>query len=391
MTRRKPYALFTEPCFRATAALLALSAFAAGSLAQSSPYPITEKQRSTAQRVAQEGGVPLSELRDNAPDSHTVKSGDTLWDISKLFLKSPWRWPELWGMNLEQVKNPHLIYPGQILYLDKRNGRASLRIGKPVGGGNFKTQPSIRSSELRDSIPAVSMSQIEPFLNEAVIFDSDDLSNVPRVVATQDGRVMLSRGELAYVRGDLAGQTNFRVFREPKPLRDPSTQKILGYEGVYLGATELSRKGDGAGASSKQGDIVPDTFTITSVRQEIRVGDRLSPLASRDFSTYAPHAPKEPIMGQIASVYGEAITAGQNQIVSINKGKVDGMEPGHILALWRDGNRIKDTTDAKSATIKLPDERHGTLFVFRVFNQMSYALILSVKDPVNVGDRFTQP
>ncbi len=394
MTRRHCTALFTRPLFRATAMGLALSGLltgATGALAQSSPYPITEKQRSTAQRVAQEGGVLLSELRDNAPDSHTVKSGDTLWDISKLFLKSPWRWPELWGMNLEQVKNPHLIYPGQTLYLDKRNGRASLRLGNPVGGGTDKTQPSIRSSELRDHIAAVSMAQIEPFLNEAVIFDTDALNNAPRVVATQDGRVMLSRGELAYVRGDLAGQTNFRVFRNPKPLRDPSTGLVLGYEGVYLGAAELSRKGDGAGAAAKAGEIVPDTFTITSVRQEIRAGDRLSPVASRDFSNYVPHAPKDAINGQIASVYGEAITAGQNQIVAINKGQIDGMEPGHILALWRDGKRIKDTTDGKSTPLKLPDERHGTLFVFRVFNKMSYALILSVKDPVNVGDRFTQP
>jgi LysM repeat protein len=382
MTRRPPLRLPVAIAATALLSLLSISANAQGN------YPITEKQRSTANRVAQEGGVLLSELRDNAPDSHTVKSGDTLWDISKLFLKSPWRWPELWGMNMEQVKNPHLIYPGQILFLDKRNGRASLRLGNPVGG---KLQPSVRTSGLRDNIPAVSMAQIEPFLNEAVIFDTDSLNTAPRIVAAQDGRVMLSRGELAYVRGDLQGQSNFRVFRDPKPLRDPATQKILGYEAVYLGAAELTRKGDGTGAASQATDIVPDTFTISSVRQEIRAGDRLSPIPSRDFSSYTPHAPQNPIMGQIASVYGEAVTAGQNQIVSLNKGQADGLEPGHILALWRDGARIKDPTDPQKAMVKLPDEHHGTLFVFRVFNRMSYALILTVKDPVNVGDRFTQP
>jgi hypothetical protein len=388
MTSRPHFKLLTLPTLFACtlATTLAGTALAQGN------YPITDKQRSTATRVAQEGGVLLSELRENAPDSHTVKSGDTLWDISKLFLKSPWRWPELWGMNFEEVKNPHLIYPGQILYLDKRNGRASLRVGKPVGNSNpNKLLPGIRSSNLQSNIPAVSMAQIEPFLNEAVIFDTDSLNSAPRIVAAQDGRVMLSKGELAYVRGDLGDQTNFRLFREPKALRDPSTQKILGFEAAYLGAAELTRKGDGTGAASKAQDIVPDTFTITNVRQEIRAGDRLSPVPPRDFATYAPHAPQTPVMGQIASVYGEAVTAGQNQIVSINKGKVDGMEPGHILALWRDGARLKDATDPKKPEIKLPDERHGTLFVFRVFNNMSYALILTVKDPVNVGDRFTQP
>lgn len=374
---------------RASAIVLAIGSFASVALAEPGNYPITPKQRSTAQRVAQEGGVPLSELVDNAPDSHTVKSGDTLWDISKLFLKSPWRWPELWGMNLDQVRNPHLIYPGQVLYLDKRNGRASLRMGGAPDGSRL--QPSVRTGELRDGIPAVSLAQIEPFLNEAVIFEANELATSPRIVAAQDGRVMLTRGDIAYVRGDLQGIRNFRVFREPKPLLDPSTKEVLGYEGVYLGAAELSRKGDSAGASFQSGEIVPDTFSIVSVRQEIQTGDRLSPVPPRDFLTYVPHAPQSAVSGQIVSVYGEAIRAGQNQIVAINRGQRDGMEPGHVLALWRDGVRIIDKTDPKAPTIKLPDERHGTLFVFRVFNRMSYALILTVKDPVNAGDRFTQP
>jgi hypothetical protein len=373
------------------AVLMLLGACCANVSLAAGNYPITQEQRTTAGRVAQEGGVPLSELVDNAPDSHTVKRGDTLWDISKLFLKSPWRWPELWGMNMEQVRNPHLIYPGQILYLDKRNGRATLRLGRPVGGDSSKLQPRIRSSDVRDNIAMVPMGQIEPFLNEAVIFDHNELSSAPRIVATQDGRVMVSRGETAYVRGELGGNSSFRVFREPKPLLDPTTKQLLGYEAVYLGSTDLARKGDGAGASSMPGEVVPDTFTITSVRQEIRAGDRLHPTPPREFSSFGPHAPSNPVQGQIVSVYGEAVTAGQNQIVAINRGKDAGMEAGHILALWRDGQRIVDKTEVKPTQIKLPDERHGLLFVFRVFDRMSYALILSVKDPVNVGDRFTQP
>ena len=371
--------------FRASAITVALGVCLGAATAAEPNFPITEKQRSTAKQVA-ETGVPLSELADNAPDSYTVKSGDTLWDISRMYLKSPWRWPELWGMNIEQIRNPHLIFPGQNLYLVKTGGRASLRVGDGSEGGSGRLSPRVRSSDLnRDGIPAIPLHLIEPFLNEAVIFDQNELASAPRVVGAQEGRVFLSRGDLAYVRGDLGQNRNFRVFREPRPLKDPTTGEVLGYEAVYLGVAEFTRKGD-----SSKGDVVPDTFTLTSVRQEIRTGDRLSPVPSREFLNYVPHPPSKEIAGQIVSVYGDAVTAGQNQIVALNRGSRDGMESGHVLALWRDGERTVDTT-AGNAKIKLPDERHGNLFVFRVFNRMSYALILSVQVPVSAGDRFTQP
>jgi len=371
--------------FRASAITVALGVCLGAATAAEPNFPITEKQRSTAKQVA-ETGVPLSELADNAPDSYTVKSGDTLWDISRMYLKSPWRWPELWGMNIEQIRNPHLIFPGQNLYLVKTGGRASLRVGDGSEGGSGRLSPRVRSSDLnRDGIPAIPLHLIEPFLNEAVIFDQNELASAPRVVGAQEGRVFLSRGDLAYVRGDLGQNRNFRVFREPRPLKDPTTGEVLGYEAVYLGVAEFTRKGD-----SSKGDVVPDTFTLTSVRQEISNGDKLSPVPSREFLNYVPHPPSKEIAGQIVSVYGDAVTAGQNQIVALNRGSRDGMESGHVLALWRDGERTVDTT-AGNAKIKLPDERHGNLFVFRVFNRMSYALILSVQVPVSAGDRFTQP
>jgi len=370
--------------FRASAITVALGVCLGAATAAEPNFPITQKQRSTAKQV-NETGVPLSELADNAPDSYTVKSGDTLWGISGLFLKSPWRWPELWGMNLDQIRNPHLIYPGQNLYLVKTNGRASLRVGDGSEGGSGRLSPRVRSSDLGNGIPSISLNLIEPFLNEAVIFDENELAKAPRIVGAQEGRVFLSRGDLAYVRGDLGQNRNFRVFREPRPLKDPTTGEVLGYEAVYLGVAEFTRKGD-----SSKGDIVPDTFTLSSVRQEVRAGDKLSPVPSREFINYVPHAPGKEISGQIVSVYGEAVTAGQNQIVALNRGSRDGIESGHVLALWRDGERTVDKTDGNTK-IKLPDERHGSLFVFRVFNRMSYALILSVQVPVSTGDRFTQP
>ena len=363
---------------------------AMGATVQAADYPITAQQRGTAQKVAQDG-VPLSELAPNAPDSYTIKTRDTLWDISKLFLKSPWRWPELWGMNLDQIRNPHLIYPGQVLYLDKTGGRARLRMGQAVTG-NDKLSPRVRSSALgADALASVPFGLIEPFLNDAVIFQTDELARAPRIVATQENRVILGRGDTAYVRGDLSNGTDYRIFREPKPLVDPTTKEILGYEAVYVGAAEYAKQGETRVDAAGKSEIVPATFIVTSVRQEAGIGDRLALVPVREYTNYAPHAPQGTLEGQIVSLYGDALTAGQNQIVALNRGAKDGMERGHVLALVRTGERVVDRTDASKPTIKLPDERHGLLFVFRVFDRMSYALILSVKEPVSPGDRFTQP
>ena len=353
---------------------------------------ITPQQRGTAQSVAQ-SGVAMSELAPNAPDAYTVKPRDTLWDISKLFLKSPWRWPELWGMNLDQIRNPHLIYPGQVLYLDKTNGRARLRLGQRVGdAGSVKLSPRVRSTELGDgALPSIPFHLIEPFLNEALIFQGNELENAPRIVGTQEGRVILARGDTAYVRGDLGAARDYRIFREATPLRDPATGNVLGYEARFVGAAEYTRQGGTRIDAAGRSEIVPATFVITSARQEAGVGDRLAVVPAREFTNYAPHAPQAAMSGQIASLYGDALTAGQNQIVALNRGIVDGMERGHVLALLRDGERTVDKTDPSRPGIKLPDERNGVLFVFRVFDRMSYALILSAQAPVRPGDHFSQP
>ena len=388
MTRR----IRSAPLWQLAALALASSALLHGHPASAATYPITEQQRSTAQKAAQ-AGVPLSELVANAPDTYTVKRGDTLWDISKLFLKSPWRWPELWGMNLQQIRNPHLIYPGQMLYLDKSNGRARLRMGQPVGGdGTVKLSPRVRSEMLGDgAIASIPFNLIEPFLNEAIIFQGNELDLAPRIVAAQEGRVLLSRGETAYVRGELGNERAFRIFREAKALKDPATGQILGYEAAYVGAAEYVREGASRTGADGKPEIVPATITITSTRQEANVGDRLSPVPPREFSNYAPHAPAGALNGQIVSIYGDGLSAGQNQIVALNRGATDGVERGHVLALWSAGSKVIDRTDPARASLTLPDERHGLLFVFRVFDRMSYALILSVKDPVKTGDRFSQP
>jgi hypothetical protein len=357
-------------------------------------FPVSAAQRSTAQQVAQ-AGVPLSELAPNAPDSHTVQSGDTLWDISKLFLKSPWRWPELWGMNLDQIRNPHLIYPGQVLLLEKSGDRARLRVAQSGSGApdnTVKLSPRVRSNLLDNgAIGSIPLHLIGPFLTEAVIFNDDELNRAPRIVAAQEGYVAMSQGQLAYVLGDLGKGSGYRLFREPQPLYDFDTKELLGYEARYVGTAEFVRPGKDLVEANGKPVVVPSTVSIKSVRMEVNVGDRLAPLPVRDLDAYAPHHPNVPMAGRVLSIYGDALSAGQNQIVALNRGARDGVERGHVLALWRQGERKATSIDGRNTVLQLPNEPNGLLFVFSVFERASYALILSVNVPVFPGDSFTQP
>lgn len=365
----------------------------ASAMAAEPNFPITQEQRSTAKEVAQ-AGVPLSELAPNAPDTYTVKKGDTLWDISGLYLKRPWRWPELWGMNLEQIRNPHLIYPGQMLFLEKADGRARLRMGRAVGGSAdvVKLSPQVRSAPAGDALSSVNMNLIEPFLNEAVIFEHNALADAPSIVATTEDQVLLARGNLAYaVGGTLGPQTEYRIFREPRPLADPATGEVLGYEAVFLGTADYLRPGETRDLGGGKTEVIPATMMVTSARREIGTGDRLSPVPPREFVNYVPHAPQSQIEGQIVSIYGEGLTAGKGQIVSLNRGAADGMQLGNVLALWRDGRALPKSNAFSGTQITLPNERNGMLFVFRVFDRMSYALIIASSAPVHPADRFTAP
>lgn len=373
----------------------ACAALAAGAALAAEPnFPVTAEQRSTAQQVAS-AGVPLADLAPNAPDSYTVQPRDTLWDISKLYLKSPWRWPELWGMNLEQIRNPHLIYPGQVLVLEKVGDRARLRVAQATGSEPSSTvmmSPRVRSNVLPSgAIGAIPLHLIGPFLNEAVIYGTDELMAAPRVVAGEEERVSMAPGQRAYVVGDVQRSSGFRLFREPKPLVDIDSGEILGYEARYVGTADFVRPGGTVPSADGKPVIVPATVQIQSAKLEVNAGDRLAPLPARDFDPYAPHEPAAPIAGRVLQIYGDGLSAGQNQIVAINRGTRDGLERGHVLALWRQGDRITDRVDGERTVLQLPNERNGLLFVFRTFERASYALILTVNVPVFPGDSFTQP
>lgn len=393
---RPPTAPVSIPLNRRQLLLAAagLPLLASGSAALATQYPVTPQQRSTAQQVAQ-AGVPLSELAPDAPDSYTIKRGDTLWGIASLFLRTPWRWPELWGMNLEQIRNPHLIYPGQLLVLVKTDGTARLVMGRAVTDSldearTGRLRPRVRENALFDTaISAVPMHLIGPFLNEAAVFDTDQLAAAPRIVATQEGRVLLSRGETAFVRGDVSKHRSWQIFRQAKPLVDPDTRQILGYEGRHVGVAEVLELGD---TSNADGEVIrASVMDITQLREEAGVGDRLAPLQPISKEAFVPHAPLIPVDGRIVSIYGDSINVGQNQIVVLNQGERNGLERGHVLGLWRTGATRVDTTSPDRASMRLPDERVGLLFVFRVFERVSYALIVQSQDPVRAGDRFGPP
>jgi len=405
-----------KPIFSAAPALLTLAALLAGQtlaqLAQAQNFPITPQQRATATQVAS-SGVALSELRADAPASYSVKGGDTLWAISGMYLQSPWRWPELWGMNLTDIKNPHLIYPGQTLYLETKDGRARLvtrRSGDGIGGGDglpmVRLSPYTRIEKLAvGALPTLQSHLIEPFLSEPIIVGEQGLSAAPRIVATSDGRVLLTRGDRAYARGtageelldDLSQkQKAYRVFRNATALKDPITGEVLGYEAQYVGKALLARSEGIQESTGRDGktreDIVPATIDIISAKEEMRVGDRLLPEPPRQLQSYVPHAPDQPVDARIVSVYGSAVVnAAQNQVVVINKGEQDGIDSGLVLAIMKDGSRLIDKTDPKLPEVKLPDERNGLLMVFRTFEKLSYALVLSITTGVRVGDHLVNP
>src|SRR5215470_2654285 len=221
-----------------------------------SRYPITTDQRRVADQVA-EAGVPLSALSPNAPDSYTVKRGDTLWDISKIFLTTPWRWPELWGMNKQQVANPHLIYPGQMLVLVKGAGRAQLKFadgsnnampGQP--GDVVRMSPRVRDAgaEAASANTSIPNNLNEPFLSQPLIVEASELQKYPRIVATQEGRFHLGRGDAAYARGVANDKIeNYHVFRPARPLFDPDDvdhKKPIAYEAFYLGNARMAKPGE---------------------------------------------------------------------------------------------------------------------------------------------------
>ncbi|MGH8634071.1 MAG: LysM peptidoglycan-binding domain-containing protein [Burkholderiales bacterium] len=377
-----------------------------------------------------------SALREGAPDQYVVVPGDTLWGISGRFLKDSWKWPELWRMNQEQLRNPHRIYPGDVIVLDRSGAEVQLRLLKaddpaavaaaaaaPAAApprDTVKLSPRVRAEPLADkSIPAIPPSAIEPFLSRPLVVGKDELDSAPFLLATQENRVAIGAGSVAYAEGISRDQGDvWQVFRRGDPLIDPDTDEILGYLATYLGEARVIRRGDVA------------TLEITKSAQEIYAGDRLLPAAKEkpNFS-YVPRAPFKPVRGRIVSTYGNLGETGPLGIVALSKGSNDGLEVGHVLAIYRSLNTLRYETrmaplygreglslsDSPRAyyderitprdaplyergrritvdeAAKLPDERYGLVMVFRTFDRASFGLVMQATRPVVVNDVVTNP
>lgn len=337
----------------------------------------------TAQ-AATEATEPL-EVYPNAPKRHVVVRGDTLWDISGLYLKNPFRWPELWGFNKDKIKDPHWIYPGQVLVLRYIDGQPRLCIeGESCSNagtsGTVKLNPKIRVTDETKAIPAIPQSVIEPFLSQPLAIDETALDGAPRIVATQNNRVVSGDNDLAYVTGLKAGQQrNWQIFRPGKALKDPETKETLAYEAIFLGTVGLEQNGD------------PATVRILNAKQEIGKGDRLVAAPQPDIVNYPMHKPEGELKSRIVSIYGEGNAGGKYAIVAIAGGKKNGMELGHVLNISRTGMVVTDRFNGKKRDITLPDERIGALYVFRTFEKVSYALVMEASIPIEVGDSVSTP
>ncbi|GGY80495.1 LysM peptidoglycan-binding domain-containing protein [Pseudoduganella plicata] len=338
--------------------------------------------------AAAQAPQPACTFRADAPDQHQVAPGDTLWDISARFLDKPWCWPRVWGMNRAEIANPHWIYPGQIVYFDRAAGR--LRLANQLAPatdvpGTVRLSPRVRTEGLgKDAVRSIPPGAIEPFLTQPLIVEADELKNAPRIIATPENHVFIGKDDKAYVRGNLNGGTSFQVFRPGKPLIDPETKAVVATEAFYLGTLKLLRE------AAPGSDV--HTFVVASAKEEMGVGDQLMQMPPTPMQHYVPHPPEGKIAARVLAIYNGVTHAGQNQVVSINRGKLDGLDIGAVLQLYHKGQTVKDPGASKgwhnlgNPQVKLPDEEVGSLFIFRVFRHVSYGLIMQVTEPVVVGD-----
>jgi len=360
---------------------------AMGSAAPASSEAATAAPVQSGDSYADQGGS--LGLQPDLPVRYTVKSGDTLWGISSRFLKDPWKWPDLWGVNRDAIKNPHLIYPGDVLVLDLTGATPRLRLdGAPDGGLSrwygYELQvtnlsPQIRSEPLTPlPIPAIPPKAIDPFLTRPLIVNPDQVARAPKIVAAVDQRVVISAGDLAYVQGlDQTKGNRWQVYRKGRVFQDPDTREVLGFEAVYLGDADITGIGD------------ISTVMIANALQEIGIGDRLTIAPPLQNAPYVPRTPEQQVAGKIIAGSDNTVSEmGTYSVVILNRGAREGLEVGHVLGLYRSEGELP-ISGTKS--IRLPEQRYGLLLVFRVFDRMAYGLIMTSSRQANVGDTFRNP
>jgi hypothetical protein len=341
----------------------------------------TDRETPATPAPAAEPAPEQPMVRDNAPVTYLVKKGDTLWDIANLFLATPWRWPEVWHIN-PQVRNPHLIYPGDVLTLTYVDGEPRIQVQGDTASRLpvVKLSPRVRVEPLERAIPTIPYDAISQFLTRPRVVTPEEMRRAPYVVSAQDEHLIGAPGYPVYVRGvqdkDLQ---DYVVVRLGQPYIDPADEDVvLGYEAIHVADARLQRLGD------------PSTFVIPRANREVLAGDRLLPLDDGTMGqSYLPHPPSRDIDGRIVGVMGAVSQIGQFQVVAISKGANDDMEPGHVLAVYQYGALVRDPYTRQE--VQLPRERAGTLMVFRIFDRVSYALVMDATRAIHLHDVVTNP
>ncbi len=335
---------------------------------------------------AQSTGNLEGYLRPDHPDTYVVVKGDTLWDISGKFLAKPWLWPELWRAN-PQIENPHLIYPGDTIRLVYIDGQPALVLERGDAGRTYQASPStdeklsprIRATPLENPIPAINLRAIEGFLVQNRVVKPEELEAAPYVIQGESERLVVGGGDRVYVRGALLDNESYSFVRKGPMYRDPDSNELLGQEATYIG---LGR------SVAREADIA--TMVVSSSREEIQIGDRVMPTEERAVeSTFFPSAPSGTVDGEIIAVTSGVTQVGQFDVVVIDRGERDGLITGNVLAIYKRGALAHDRI--ANETIRLPSERAGLMMVFRVFEKLSYALVLATERPLAVFDEVKNP
>ncbi len=370
--------------------LLALTLLVAGCAStdepQSSEEAAVEPTRDAAQEPEAETAsateVTEQDLRPERPTRYTVREGDTLWDIAARFLRDPWVWPEIWSVN-PQITNPHLIYPGDVIRLIWVDGEPQLHVERPdAEPGVRKLEPEVRRLPLDEAIPTIPAEAIRGFLNRPRVVTPEQMEASPYILASREERVLMAAGDEVFARGvDPQDFGHYMVYRQGDPLVDPETGDTLGWEAIETGQARVLEHGD------------PARLVLTSNEREIRRGDRLLPID--DFvppTRYIPQVPDHEVDGRIIGLFDALTQVATNQVVVINRGTAQDMEVGTVLGIEQAGETVSDPfADSPNEEVQLPDERVGELMIFRTFDRVSYALIMSTTKTVRMHDRVTRP
>ena len=331
--------------------------------------------------VAASGFAYESPIKPDSPRDYVVTKGDTLWDISNRFLKSPWLWPEIWHANT-QIHNPHLIFPGDVISLVYIDGRPRLTIvRRGESGRTIKLSPKIRTLPAEAAIPAIPLKAINSFLKSSRIFNNlQEMESAPYVFASRQQRIIAGEGDRIYARGrvnTLQGRS-LGVYRSGEVISDPLSGELLGVVAMDIANAAMVKTSN---------DVA--TLRLVTSNKEVRSGDRVLPADNfSQTTTFFPRAPDAPVEGAVVSVLDGVHKAGQYNTVIINKGLREGLKPGDILTIHK-SLLVKDPISGQN--VKLPPERVGMVMVYRPFEKLSYGIVLSSLEDISIGDYIKSP